>query len=201
LRLSLHAVTYVVLPRRLLHTLLTPRTLVRLAQYLIRDSEELTTLYNWHLTMVSLQLNPKQPEKYDGKRDFQVIDNWITSVDSYFALTHAEAPDIYHYLNTILIGEAATWFRFIYRNVDPNTITWQAVRMSIKAPPSVPFSPTLSKILDILSDQMASSQTQRSSRLLSGSRNLTRSSSYNPFLTLRIITASLLKTIIRSPCH
>ena len=71
--------------------------------------------------MVSLQLKPKQPEKYNGKRDFQVIDNWITSVDSYFALTHAEAPDIYHYLNTILTGEAAAWFRFIYRNVDPNT--------------------------------------------------------------------------------
>lgn len=83
--------------------------------------------------MVSLQLKPKQPEKYNGKRDFQVIDNWITSVDSYFALTHAEAPDIYHYLNTILTGEAAAWFRFIYRNIDPSTITWQAIRTSIKA--------------------------------------------------------------------
>ena len=83
--------------------------------------------------MVSLQLKPKQPEKYNGKRDFQVIDNWITSVDSYFALTHAEAPDIYHYLNTILTGEAAAWFRFIYRNVDPNAVTWEAVKTSIKA--------------------------------------------------------------------
>jgi hypothetical protein len=83
--------------------------------------------------MVSLQLKPKQPGKYNGKRDFQVIDTWITSVDSYFALTHAEAPDIYHYLNTILTGEAAAWFRFVYRNIDPNTITWQVVRTSIKA--------------------------------------------------------------------
>ena len=83
--------------------------------------------------MVSLQLKPKQPEKYNGKRDFQIIDNWITSVDSYFALTHAEAPDIYHYLNTILTGEAAAWFRFIYRNVDPKAITWEAVKTSIKA--------------------------------------------------------------------
>ena len=83
--------------------------------------------------MVSLQLKPKQPEKYNGKRDFQVIDNWITSVDSYSALTHAEAPDIYHYLNTLLTGEAATWFRFLHRNVDPNTVTWEAVKTSIKA--------------------------------------------------------------------
>jgi hypothetical protein len=83
--------------------------------------------------MVSMQLKPKQPEKYNGKRDFQVIDNWITSVDSYFALTHAEPPDIYHYLNTIFTGEAATWFRFLYRNVEPNTVTWEAVRTSVKA--------------------------------------------------------------------
>jgi hypothetical protein len=73
--------------------------------------------------MVFLQLKPKQPEKYNGKRDFQVIDNRITSVDSYFALTHAETPEIYHYLNTILTGEAAALFRFVYRNVDPSTIT------------------------------------------------------------------------------
>jgi hypothetical protein len=83
--------------------------------------------------MVSMQLKPKQPEKYNGKRDFQVIDNWITSVDSYFALTHAEPPDIYHYLNTIFSGEAAAWFRFVYRNADPNEVTWEVVRMSIKA--------------------------------------------------------------------
>jgi Retrotransposon gag protein/Zinc knuckle len=83
--------------------------------------------------MVSMQLKPKQPEKFNGKRDFQVIDNWITSVDSYFALTHAEPPDIYHYLNTIFTGEAATWFRFLYRNVEPNTVTWEAVRTSVKA--------------------------------------------------------------------
>ena len=82
--------------------------------------------------MVSMPLKPKQPEKYNGKRDFQVIDNWISSVDSYFALTHAEPPDIYHYLNTILTGEAATWFRFLYRNVDPNTVTWEAVKTSVR---------------------------------------------------------------------
>ena len=80
-----------------------------------------------------MQLKSKQPEKYNGKRDFQVIDNWITSIDSYFALTHAELLDIYHYLNTIFSSEAAAWFRFVYRNVDPNEVTWEIVRTSIKA--------------------------------------------------------------------
>ena len=55
--------------------------------------------------MISLQLKPKQSEKYNGKWDFQVIDNWITSIDNYFALIHVEVLDIYHYLNIILIGE------------------------------------------------------------------------------------------------
>ena len=80
-----------------------------------------------------MQLKPKQSEKYNNKWDFQVIDNWITSIDSYFALTHAEVLDIYHYLNTIFSGEVAAWFRFVYRNVDPNEVTWEVVRTSIKA--------------------------------------------------------------------
>src|SRR5208282_4258575 len=33
----------------------------------------------------------------------------------------------------ILTGEAAAWFRFIYRNVDPKTVTWEAVKTSVKA--------------------------------------------------------------------
>src|SRR5208282_5145235 len=78
-----------------------------------------------------MQLKPKQPDKYDSKRDFQTIDNWIASVDSYFALTKAEPSEIYHYLN-IVFTDAATWFRFIYRNVDPNTVTWAAIKTSIK---------------------------------------------------------------------
>jgi hypothetical protein len=45
-----------------------------------------------------MQLKPKQPDKYDGRRDFQTIDDWIASVDSYFALTKAEPPEIYPFL-------------------------------------------------------------------------------------------------------
>ena len=81
--------------------------------------------------MASMQLKPKQPEKYNGKRDFQTIDNWIASVDSYFALTRAEPPGIYHYLNTIFSGDAVTWFRFHYRTIDPNTVTWYAVKAGV----------------------------------------------------------------------
>jgi hypothetical protein len=75
--------------------------------------------------MVSMQLKAKQPENYNDKGDFQVIDNGITSVDNYFALTHTEPPDIYHYMNTIFSGEAAAWFRYVYRNVEPNKVTWR----------------------------------------------------------------------------
>ena len=76
--------------------------------------------------MVSMRLKPKQPEKYNGKRDFQVIDNWITSVDSYFALTHAEPPDIYHYLNTTVFSLAKPQHGFVL-------FTLEVVRTSIKA--------------------------------------------------------------------
>ena len=80
-----------------------------------------------------MQLKPKQPDKYDGKRDFQTIDNWIASVDSYFALTKAEPPEIYHYLNTIFTGNAATWYRFHHRNLDPATVTWNSVKTALLA--------------------------------------------------------------------
>ena len=58
--------------------------------------------------MITMHLKSKQPEKYDGSRDFQKIDNWIASMDSYFAITEAQPSLIYHYLNTIFINEAAT---------------------------------------------------------------------------------------------
>ena len=80
-----------------------------------------------------MQLKPKQPDTYDGKRDFQTIDNWIASVDSYFALTKAEPPEIYHYLNTVFTGNAATWYRFHHRNLDPATVTWNSVKTALLA--------------------------------------------------------------------
>jgi len=81
--------------------------------------------------MASMQLKPKQLEKYNGKRDFQTIDNWIALVDSYFALTGVEPPAIYHYLNTIFSSDTATWFRFHYRTVGASTVTWDAVKAGV----------------------------------------------------------------------
>jgi len=78
--------------------------------------------------MFTMHLKPKQPEKYDGKRDMQVIDNWTASVDSYFALTGAQPPSVYYYLNTIFTKDAASWFRFNFRNANPALVTWEAVK-------------------------------------------------------------------------
>ena len=82
---------------------------------------------------MSLSLKPKQPEKFSGSRDQQAVISWITSVDSYFSLTNAAHPNVYHYLNTILAGEAAIWFRFHYRDPVPDTITWDNVKANLKA--------------------------------------------------------------------
>lgn len=81
--------------------------------------------------MVTMHLKPKQPEKYDGSRDFQKIDNWIASMDSYFAITEAAPPLIYHYLNTIFVDEAATWFRFNYSKTNPSDLTWETVKTAL----------------------------------------------------------------------
>ena len=81
--------------------------------------------------MVTIHLKPKQPEKYDDKRDFQTIDNWVVSMDSYFAITEAEPPMIFHYLNTIFTGEAATWFRFNFVKIDPSVLTWNTVKVAL----------------------------------------------------------------------
>jgi len=81
--------------------------------------------------MITMHLKSKQPEKYDGSRDFQKIDNWIASMDSYFAITEAQPSLIYHYLNTIFINEAATWFRYTYGKMDPSTVTWMTIRTAL----------------------------------------------------------------------
>jgi len=76
---------------------------------------------------------PEQPEKFTRSRDQQAVIGWITAVDSYFSLTNATPPNVYLYLNTILAGEAAIWFRFHYRNAVPDAITWDNVKANLKA--------------------------------------------------------------------
>ena len=49
-------------------------------------------------------------------------------MDSYFAITDAQPPLIYHYLNTIFTDEAATWFHYNFNKTDPSNVTWAAVK-------------------------------------------------------------------------
>jgi hypothetical protein len=69
---------------------------------------------------------PVRPRNYSGVKDHATIETWIASVDSYFALTDAQPPDIYHVLNTVFTDEAAIWFRYHYRD-QASTLTWEEV--------------------------------------------------------------------------
>jgi hypothetical protein len=84
------------------------------------------------VTTTTSRLKPKQPERYNGSRDRQVIDNWISSVDSYFALTRAQPPDIYHYLNTIFVDNAATWFRYHFKPELAEQLQWDTVKQHLR---------------------------------------------------------------------
>ena len=76
---------------------------------------------------------PIKPTRYYGKRDHNVIEEWIASVGSYFVLTNAQPPYIYHYLNTLFAGEAAIWFRYHFPMEVADTLTWETVRESLRA--------------------------------------------------------------------
>jgi len=77
-------------------------------------------------------LKPNRPARYSGTKDYTTIENWITSVNSYFALAGAKPPHIYHYLNTIFTEEAAIWFRYHYQEDQAATLTWEEVRTAIR---------------------------------------------------------------------
>ena len=83
--------------------------------------------------MITMNLKHKQLKKYDDTRNFQKINNWIASMNSYFALTDAQPLYIFHYLNTIFTNEAATWFRYYYGKEDSNNVTWATVRATLLA--------------------------------------------------------------------
>jgi len=69
-------------------------------------------------------LKPNRPTRSNsGTKDYTTIENWITSVNSYFALTGAKPPHIYHYLNTIFTEEAAIWFWYHYQEDQAGTLT------------------------------------------------------------------------------
>jgi hypothetical protein len=54
-------------------------------------------------------------------------------MDSHFAIIEAQPPLLFHYLNMIFTGEAATWFRYYFRSTDPATLTWDTVRTELLA--------------------------------------------------------------------
>lgn len=81
-----------------------------------------------HLT----HLKPARPTRYSGVKDYTTIENWIASVNSYFALTSAKPPHVYHYLNTNFADDAAIWFRYHYREDQAETLTWEEVRTALR---------------------------------------------------------------------
>jgi hypothetical protein len=52
-------------------------------------------------------LKPNKPTRYYGKKDHNIVENWIAMVNSFFVFSDARAPYVYHYLNTMFGGEAA----------------------------------------------------------------------------------------------
>jgi Ty3 transposon capsid-like protein/Zinc knuckle len=84
------------------------------------------------VTSQASHLKPNRPIRYSGIKDYTTIENWIASVNSYFALTRAQPPNVYHYLNTIFTDEAAIWFRYHYGEDQAATLTWEEVRTALR---------------------------------------------------------------------
>lgn len=79
-----------------------------------------------------MKLKPIVPSKYSGTRDIVTLDSWISSVNSYFILSHAKTPYIYYSLTTLLDGEAGVWFRYTYSETQASTLTWPTVRDTLR---------------------------------------------------------------------
>ena len=71
---------------------------------------------------ITSHLKPNKPLRYYGKKDHNIVEAWIASVNSFFALINASAFYIYHYLNTIFGGEAAIWFRYHFPDTAADTL-------------------------------------------------------------------------------
>ena len=84
------------------------------------------------LSPAGQHLKPTRPTRYSGIKDYTTIENWIASVNSYFALTGAKPPHVYHWLNTNFTDEAAIWFRYHYREDQASTLTWEEVRTALR---------------------------------------------------------------------
>ena len=78
-------------------------------------------------------VKPPRPRTFSGTKDHNVIESWVSSVNSYFALTNIQPPYIYHYLNTLFVGEAAIWFRYHYPETVASTLTWDQVCQNLRS--------------------------------------------------------------------
>jgi hypothetical protein len=79
-----------------------------------------------------MALKAHLPPKYAGQRDFNIIEAWISAVNSYFILSRAEPPYIYYVLSTFLEGNAAVWYRCYFSETLASQITWEVVRESLR---------------------------------------------------------------------
>ena len=79
------------------------------------------------------RLKPQSPEHYNGKRDHMTVENFVTTVDSLFALTQTEPPNVYYYISTLLVGEAATWFRFNFPANTSTMVIWPEIKEQLRS--------------------------------------------------------------------
>jgi hypothetical protein len=77
-------------------------------------------------------IKPVQPTAYNGVKDYATLENWISSVDSYFVLTNARPPQVYYYINTILVKDAAIWYRYHYKSSQAETLDWPSIREAMR---------------------------------------------------------------------
>lgn len=97
------------------------------------EQERLPATPLQHTDPLRFMLKPNKPPKYAGQHDYNILESWIAAVNSYFFLSHACPPYIYHYLVTLVEGEAAIWFRYHYPISVADTLTWEEVRNSARA--------------------------------------------------------------------
>jgi len=85
------------------------------------------------IVTTSYGLRPRQPDTYNGQRDFLLLGNWIFSVEQYFILTDMPAHKQGSYVSTLLRGEALLWYRASYERWNPETpLTWEILRTAMR---------------------------------------------------------------------
>lgn len=87
----------------------------------------------------SITLRPNKPERYEGHRDFLVVNTWLYKMEQYLALVQLGNPNVQltdgnriSYASTFFMGTAAVWwFTVVQSNNAPGT--WVAFKESVVA--------------------------------------------------------------------